>query len=86
MGRLWFKAKRYGYGWYPATWEGVVVILVFIILHTSAVLAMLALLARWPSGPVTIGFGLFFVLNTAALIAICYKKGERARWRWGGPK
>lgn len=20
--KLWFKAKNYGWGWYPVTWEG----------------------------------------------------------------
>lgn len=83
MTRLWFKAKKYGYGWYPATWEGMVVILAFIILHTLGVLLLLASLSRWPSGPVTLWFSLFFILNTATLIAICIKKGERPRWRWG---
>ena len=30
MTQLWFKAKKYGYGWYPATWQGWLVILVYL--------------------------------------------------------
>src|SRR6266566_4217173 len=31
---LWFKAHRYGYGWFPARWEGWVL---FIMMFTLAI-------------------------------------------------
>ncbi|MEI7487707.1 MAG: hypothetical protein WCJ72_09915 [Chryseobacterium sp.] len=31
-------------------------------------------------------FGLNFILSTVLLLVICYMKGERAGWRWGGKK
>lgn len=33
---FWFRAKEYGWGWYPATWEGWLVLLVFIALWIFA--------------------------------------------------
>ncbi len=78
---IWFKAKRYGYGWYPATWQGWLVILIYIVLITLDALRIDALshsvsdtLINWI--PDT-------ALLTALLIAICYWKGEPPRWRWG---
>ena len=31
MKQLWFKAKTYGYGWYPVTWQGWLVILIYVL-------------------------------------------------------
>jgi len=28
---LWFKAKQYGWGWYPARWQGWLIVIGFII-------------------------------------------------------
>ncbi len=80
MSTLWFKAKRYGWGWYPVTWQGWVVLVVYVGLalafsltvdETSSVREVVFTCLL----PVT--------LLTATLIRICYKKGERPRWRWG---
>ena len=76
--RFWFRAKTYGWGWGPpSTWEGWVVMLVYIALIPAAVAVfppdrnMPAFLASM--------FGL-----SGALIAICWWTGEPPRWRWGG--
>jgi len=83
--RMWFKAKRYGYGWYPATWEGWVVTLGYcaLVLLPSAALSFV--------GPdhlagtrFLVAFILYIVLLTAALLWVCVQHGEPARWRWGG--
>ncbi len=80
MRRLWFKAKHYGYGWYPASWEGWAVtggFVVFLLLPQIAV-------------PQNIDDRLFALLYfpyaailTTLLLWICVKTGEKARWRWG---
>ncbi len=73
----WFPAKRYGWGWgVPATWQGWVVLVGWLVLLLSGG----ALLAP-RSVP---GFLLFTVVLTAALLRVCYAKGEPPRWRWGG--
>jgi hypothetical protein len=37
----WFKRKRYGYGYYPATWQGVLSILIFLICLFASVIFLL---------------------------------------------
>ena len=82
-GRLWFRARRYGWGWQPATWQGW---LVFTIYAVAVIAWVIYLAAR---DGVTIGwhFGVSPVIPvlslTIILIAICWMKGERPRWRWG---
>lgn len=75
--QYWFPAKRYGWGWgVPTTWQGWVV----LILYVGLVLA----------GDVTIlptygvlSFVAYASVLTIVLIAICWIKGERPKWRWG---
>ena len=79
--KLWFKAKGYGWGWTPASWEG------WLVLAAYA-----ALLVRifWDIDRVShsasdtlIDFAPRFLLVTAVLYWICWVKGEKPRWRWG---
>lgn len=75
--RYWFRAKRYGWGWgLPLTWEGWVVLAVwFGILFT--IMPLLEL-------PKHFGLLALFVIGmVAALVAICFWKGEPPRWRSG---
>ncbi|HVA13413.1 MAG TPA: hypothetical protein VNF99_09200 [Stellaceae bacterium] len=81
--RLWFRAKTYGWGWTPATWEGWAVMLAYIVLVGGWV----AYLAHWRVPVDIIGFafalGLPIFALTLILLVICRLKGERPRWRWG---
>ena len=81
MKKLWFKAKTYGYGWYPSSWEGwsVTLVYVLILLGLFRVVDL-----RSHSGIDTV-MSMFvpFVFLTLLLIVICYKTGEKARWSWG---
>ena len=80
----WFKAKLYGWGWAPATWQGWLVLLVFVALTVANAFR---LDMGEHSAPDTVTnfifetWGLVFVL-----IFICWKKGEKPRWQWGPPK
>ncbi len=82
--KLWFRAKRYGYGWYPVTWQGwlslaVYVALIFILVSIFP--------ARRDSSPAEIILFLsLIILATVGLIALCARKGEPAGWRWGEDK
>jgi hypothetical protein len=82
MERPWFKAKKYGWGWYPATWEGWAVTL----LWTIAFIRVLALFAeRMVAGEVSslAWFLPLIVVLVGALLLTCWATGEPARWRWG---
>lgn len=74
----WFPAKRYGWGWgFPTAWQGWVVLLAYLALVLSGI----------PFVHVSKGSVAYFAYVaalTAALIAICWLKGEPPRWRWGG--
>ena len=72
--KVWFKAKCYGWGWYPSTWQGALVILIWIVLFT---LSIMKLDHEWLKNMI------FIFIITLILIGICWKKGERPRWRWG---
>lgn len=74
-GRVWFKAKRLGWGWTPATPEGWLVVGLFL---ASLLGSTIALVRFRPDDPAVTAehLGLAAVL-TAALIAICVKTGEK---------
>jgi len=80
MERQWFKAKTYGWGWTPATWQAWLVMLLYI----AAVAASAFIFLRPGLGRAGwIGYGAAIVVATALLIVVCYKTGEKPRWRWG---
>ncbi len=79
--KLWFKAKTYGWGWTPVTWQGWAVLALYI-----AGLFFNGLFVS--QNPQSLN-GLFFhffpniIILTIFLITICYVTGEEPRWRWG---
>ena len=82
--KLWFPAKRYGWGWGPpSTWQGWGVLGAFVLL-----LAFGAVL--FPPAQEAWFFAGYTVVLCLVLLAICYAKGEPLRWRfalfpWLGP-
>ena len=86
MERYWFKAKQYGYGWYPATWEGWVVMIVWFVAFVRLALVF-ANQVEDTGDPLNLVWFLPLVfIITAALLWVCWLKGEPARWRWGNDK
>ena len=80
MKTLWFRRKTYGWGWYPTMWQGWAVILGYV--------AVLIFTAYQLKPSVNAGHPLIFIISvvieTAVFIAICYYKGEKPKWQWGG--
>jgi hypothetical protein len=76
--KYWFKAKIYGFGWYPATWQGWLIILIYL-----AIFGMLTYI--FESNIEKYSFFYFTAVSviTGLLIYISYKKGEPAKWLWG---
>jgi hypothetical protein len=78
----WFKRRRYGYGWIPVTWQGWLVVGVYLVVVVAGGLAILD--APESVQPKEIGFYLLFVaIATVGLVQITLRKGPRPRWRWG---
>lgn len=80
MKKLWFKAKEYGWGWYPVTWQGWLVIVIFVGLAVGNAF-------RLDMGNQGDKVPVEFLIETAVLviilIGICFWKGEKPGWRWG---
>jgi hypothetical protein len=81
---VWFRAKTYGWGWTPSTWQGWAVTIVW-----SAALAAW-LFYRWPADGVSPGWHFDLVtvagslLLAAVFLVVCWIKGEPpGSWRWG---
>lgn len=76
--KLWFRAKTYGWGWTPASWQGWLLIILYVLItiwnfyridgHSHSVSDTL----------------INFIPETLAmavlLIIIAYWKGEKPRW------
>jgi hypothetical protein len=79
--KLWFKNKTYGWGWTPASWEGWVVVILFVsfVYFDFKRLDIVSHSASDTLRPYFID--LFFAL--VVLFWICYIKGEKPQWRWG---
>lgn len=77
----WFKRKLYGWGWVPVRWQGWAVLALYI--------GVVVYLFRGAAFEAHVGFNTLVIFNvpflvaTAILFLICYKKGERPRWHWG---
>lgn len=84
--KLWFKAKRYGWGWYPSSWQGGLITLAYCA--GIAVVAIRAVKVT-EAGANTASQFLWnylpaLIILSIVMIWICYKTGEKPRWRWGG--
>ncbi len=83
----WFKAKLYGWGWTPATWQGWCIILAYVALIFTLIISIEKDIPGNPdSGSNFLTLALPIIILTTLLIFICYKKGEKPRWQWGPPK
>ena len=71
---IWFRAKYYGWGWCPCSWQGWLVILIWVALFVFGIVKI------DHEGLKNI---LVIIILTGILIWICWKKGEKPRWRWG---
>lgn len=78
---LWFKAKRYGWGWVPVTWQGWLAVGLYLVLMLGGS-AVLTSGEPETYGPVAL-YIIWVIVCTAGLVGVSYKTGEKPRWRWG---
>ena len=81
--QLWFRAKYYGYGWYPITWQGWLTVGIFILFMGLNVWRLQ--LSDNPDVDIYVWFLPQTVALVFLLLAVCVMKGEKAQWRWGRP-
>lgn len=77
----WFKAKNYGWGWYPSTWQGWLITLIY--LATSVRLMARLDSVSYPAKDMLMNYFLPLVFFTLSFIFLAYQTGEPPRWRWG---
>ncbi len=78
----WFRAKRYGYGWYPITWQGWAIIAMYLYALVEQTLRL-----EQEPGSIAVRLVSWFshvIIITVFLMIICEAYGEPGRWRWGG--
>ncbi len=81
MKKFWFKAKRYGLGWYPASLAGWLVLFFYVAANVS--LFILVDQHSHSDSDTLIRFAPRFLVFTALLYVVCYFTGEKLSWRWG---
>lgn len=86
MKKLWFKVKRYGWGWYPVSWQGWTITLVYAVLLGIAV----GRVSNYAIGhsvdtagslivPILLHLvWIAFLIGT--LLYICVRTGEKPEW------
>lgn len=84
--KLWFRAKTYGYGWTPCSWEGWLAIGLYALAIFVYVRSVVDKALDGAGSGVPFYYHLLLVLATATLITVCYKRGEKLGWRWGNKK
>jgi|GEM_PF-323072 len=79
--KLWFRAKTYGWGWIPVTWQGwlVMAIYLFCVAYYAKDVGNDGLATMEKFAQFFVGLGGLSVL----LLWVCNKKGERPHWSWG---
>jgi hypothetical protein len=81
---LWFKAKKYGWGWTPCSWQGWTALGVYIIAILYEFFAID--MNSHSVSDTLINFIPTVIIFTIILIAICYIKGDKPEWHWGDTK
>lgn len=80
----WFRAKHFGWGWYPVCWQGWVVIVLYLA-DVATLFYLIDHFSHSVSDTLTLFFP-YFLLLTAILIMISFLNGEKPQFRWGKPK
>lgn len=84
MNNIWFKRKKYGWGWTPVTWQGWATLILYIILMVW-IFNIFPLSEKIISKENFLPLALWFD-TTVILVWISYKKGESPKWQWGEDK
>jgi hypothetical protein len=64
----WFKAKRFGWGWTPITWQGWSICALFALILIYSIQAHLIALS---------------VISIVVMMIVCSETGEKPGWHWG---
>ncbi len=80
--KLWFKAKNFGWGWRPVSWQGWLVTLIYVTYLVVTVNYAEKIVVGVMDAIFLIILPL--VVVSICFITICFLRGEKPEWRWGG--
>lgn len=87
----WFRAKTFGWGWVPITWQGWLITALYTFLFTLFTIVFMGWLGvakESGAGTRAVLLGAAEYLVAVALLSyilyrICRRYGDKPRWRWG---
>ncbi len=79
----WFKRRRYGWGWFPVTWQGWLCLLIFIAVIALDVIFVAPRERHAPLDWRLPVFIAILVANVIGLFYVCAHHGPKPRWRFG---
>ena len=83
MTRYWFKARRYGYGAAPATWEGWLATVVAAALIAGSIVVMNLWVDR-TNFVAWIIWAAFLAVLVLSFVQFCRRRTDGEwQWRWG---
>lgn len=75
---IWFPTRRFGWGWGPPRkWQG------WVTLGLYLLMMVIGLTSIDPERQQPLFMG-WMIGWTLAFAAVCWLKGEKPGWRWGG--
>lgn len=81
---FWFKRKVFGWGWVPATWQGWISLVIFLLIFIAIYVPFLS------NGQIEARDVVVFLIEILAwffaLIGLCLITGEAPKWQWGIPE
>lgn len=77
--RYWFKRRRYGWGYTPVAWQGWLAVVLLLVLTLAPTLWIGDAMSGW----VIVGWLAWIVVVLAGFVALTFRTGPPARWRWG---
>lgn len=79
---LWFKRRRYGWGWTPTTWQGWLVVTTALLIMIADVVFATSIGERPTAWQVTL-FLAILAIAVVGLVAVGYRRGPKPKWRSG---
>lgn len=80
--KLWFKRRRYGWGWTPVAWQGWLSLALFLAIIIVSALT-LPLRPFEPTSGQLLVFLMYVAGATLGLVGISFMKGPVPKFRWG---
>lgn len=78
----WFKRRRYGWGWFPASWQGWVIVGAYLALILGGAFYFEDSASDNTSEEMTIYLTMVLAAS-ALLLYLSHRFGPPPKWRWG---